>query len=237
MVDGGVVAGSSSMVLGASGAGKTLLGLQFLAAGVIRGERGLYVGSYEAPTRLIAKAEGIGLALGAAVASGDIEVQWEPPIDLILDRTGSRILDAVRHRRIRRLVIDGLNALEIGAAFPERLTTFVTALLNELRALDVTTVVTAETRPLFATHVDVPTNGVSPMIENVFMLRHVEVRSQLHRLISVLKLRDSAHDRSLHEFRITSNGLDVASTFESAEAILTGEARHTGERDSGRTRK
>ena len=61
----------------------------------------------------------------------------------------------------------------------------------------------------------------------VILLRYVELRSQLYRLMSVLKMRESVYDTSIREFRITDRGCEVAASFESAEAILTGHARIT----------
>jgi len=234
MLGGGLSAGSSTMVLGATGAGKTLLGLRFLMAGAERGEAGLYMGMYEAPARLIATGQAVGLDLRKHIDTRAVEIEWEPAIDIILDRTGARILESVRRRNVRRLVIDGLGAFQMAGAHAERLPTFMTALLNELRALNVTTIITAETTPLFAAEFDVPSQGVSQVLENLILLRLVEVQSQLRRLISILKLRNRAYDPAVREFHITSAGFNVAATVESAEAILTeSESRPRRSGDAG----
>jgi circadian clock protein KaiC len=65
----------------------------------------------------------------------------------------------------------------------------------------------------------------------------VELRSQLYRLISILKVRASDYDTAIREFRITNRGIEVETTFESADAILTGIARTTGARSARRRRK
>jgi KaiC/GvpD/RAD55 family RecA-like ATPase len=67
-----------------------------------------------------------------------------------------------------------------------------------------------------------PAIGLSTIAENLILLRYVEIRSQLRRLISVVKMWDSEFDSSLREFRITATGIELAATFESAEAILSG---------------
>jgi circadian clock protein KaiC len=67
-----------------------------------------------------------------------------------------------------------------------------------------------------------PTIGLSTIAENLILLRYVEIRSQLRRLISIVKMRDSDFDSSLREFRITGTGIELARTFDSAEAILSG---------------
>ena len=66
---------------------------------------------------------------------------------------------------------------------------------------------------------------LSAAIDNAVLLRYVELRSHLHRLLSIIKIRDSDYDTAIREFRISDRGLEVAATFESAEAVLTGAAR------------
>ena len=127
----------------------------------------------------------------------------------------------------KRLFLDGMMALEQTATYPERLSRALASLSNELRARDVTAVMSAETRMLFAPTVEVPVREISSVIENIILLRYVELRSKLYRLISIMKLRESAHDPAIREFRITDDGIIVASTFDSAEAILTGVGRPT----------
>ena len=66
---------------------------------------------------------------------------------------------------------------------------------------------------------------LATVVETVLLLRYTELRSQLYRLVSIMKMRESRYDTSIREFQITDHGIRVASSFESAEAILTGHAR------------
>ena len=72
-----------------------------------------------------------------------------------------------------------------------------------------------------------PVSGLGAMLDNIIVLRHVELRARLHRIVSVLKTRSGPSDPTLREFTIGkgTKGIDVSSTFESAEAILSGLAR------------
>ena len=234
MLGGGVPSGSSTLVLGATGTGKTLLGLSFLSEGLARGESVGYFGFYEAPLRLLAAAEGIGLPLRAHSDTGRLQMEWQAPVELLLDAWAHRLLAYVQARRPARIFIDGLNALQEGAIYPRRVGTFLTALLNELRARGVTTLLSAEMHPPVGPGVHVPIPGLSPLVENTIMLRFVELRSHLYRLVSVLKVRGSAHQSAMREFRIDANGLHVASTFDSAEAILSGSAHENLAQPRGR---
>ena len=226
MMGGGLPAGSTTLLLGATGTGKTLVGLSFLATGLRHGEPAVYAGFYEAPPRVIEEGQNIGFDLRRHVDSGLLQVDWQAPVEITLDVWGHRVLDLVRRTRAARLFLDGFNALQDAAAYPDRLPTFLTAFLNEVRALGVTTLMSAEVHPIVGPAVDVPVAGISPMVENTILLRYVEVHSHLSRLITVLKVRGSVHQTAMREFRITPAGLEVAATFDSAEAILTGSARH-----------
>jgi circadian clock protein KaiC len=222
MLCGGIPRGTATLVLGASGAGKTSLGLHFLSNSSGQ-EPGLLFGFYETPLRLRLKAAHIGIKLDGLIEQGNLEILWHPPTEDILDALGNRLLQVVRRRGIKRLVIDGLLGLqEIAADRPHRIGRFLTALANELRVLKVTTLYTAETRNLIGAVIEGPAIGLSTIAENLILLRYVEIRSQLRRLISVVKMRDSDFDPSLREFRITGTGIELADTFESAEAVLSG---------------
>jgi circadian clock protein KaiC len=222
MLGAGIPRGTTTLVLGASGSGKTSLGLHFLSQSSAQ-EPGLLFGFYEMPLRLRHKAAGLGIKLDGLIEQGHLEFLWHPPSEEILDALGNRLLEAVRRRRVKRLVIDGLLAFQdIAADRPHRIGRFLTALANELHVLNVTTVYTAETRNLIGGAIEGPTIGLSTIAENLILLRFVEMRSQLRRLISIVKMLDSDFDASLREFRITAAGIEIADTFASAEAILSG---------------
>ena len=222
MLSGGIPRGTATLVLGASGSGKTSLGLHFLSQSSAQ-EPGLFFGFYETPLRLRHKAAGLGIKLDGLIEQGHLEILWHPPTEDILDALGNRLLEAVRRRGVKRLVIDGLLGFqEIAADRPHRTGRFLTALANELRVLNVTTVYTAETRNLIGGVIEGPTIGRSTIAEKLILLRYVELKSQLRRLISIVKMRDSDFESSLREFRITATGIEIADTFDSAEAILSG---------------
>ena len=160
------------------------------------------------------------------IDSGVVEVLWQPPTDDLLDAYGERLLRAVHRRKVRRLFIDGLGAFERAAASePGRIGNFLTALMNEMRVLGVTTLYTLEVPDLIGPTIRTPIGDLSSLAENLLMLRFVELRSQLYRLVSILKVRDSQFDPSLHEYTTTSQGLAIDATSDSAERILTGYAR------------
>ena len=221
MVGGGVLAGTTTMLLGTSGAGKTTLGLHFLAR-CSEQEPGLLFGFYETPERLLMNAASLGLDLASLIERGHLEILWQPPVEQILDDLGQRLVEAVRRRGVRRLFVDGIGGYVEAADDPARLGSFFAALSNEFHRLGATALYTSETANLVGPTVEMPVSGISAVVENLLLLRFVELRARLYRLISVLKVRGSAFDPTLREFQITEGGIVLADTLEGAESILSG---------------
>lgn len=210
MLGGGVSSGTTTLVLGSPGAGKTLLGLHFLAEGARLGQRGLYFGFYEHPQAILAKAEQVGIPLRTMLAEQQVELMWQPPVEHLLDALADRLLAAVQRNGVQRLVIDGLIGFKLSIASATRLTRFFAALANELRALGVTTLATDEQRGLTAGELDLPFAHVSALWENMIVLRSVDSPvGASRRIVSVTKRRDGAHDASSFGFTISGNGIHV----------------------------
>jgi circadian clock protein KaiC len=255
MMKGGVSMGNSTMVMGAPGTGKTLLGLHFLYQGVREGQQGLYFGFSETPAQLRrrmthllhfpqAQAQHDGHAPVNSMQQGSndhsmkqsveellssdlLEMLWQPPTEDLIDVLAERLIATIQQRGVKRLFIDGLAGFQNTTASPERLAGFLSAIFSSLRSLDVTTIWAVELADLFSADIIMPdlVSKMAAQVENIMFLRHVELYSQLYRLISIMKMRQSGYDPSIREFRITDQGLDVDSTFKSAESILTGIAR------------
>jgi circadian clock protein KaiC len=224
MTGGGLPRHSTTMLVGPSGGGKTSIGLHFLAGSGAE-EPGLLFGLYETPAGVLSKARALGLPLEELVKAGHVELLWHPTTEGVLDEICLHLLEAVRRRRVRRLVLDGLGGLMKLAPHAERVGHIVSALVNEFRALGVTGLFTQETTELVGPTTSLPLSGlslhgVSSLTENVIVLRFVELRSQLHRIISVLKVRDHAISSGVRIFSIGSDGVEIDPDSASAEEIL-----------------
>jgi circadian clock protein KaiC len=222
MMGGGAPEGTTTIVLGSSGTGRTTLGLHFLAAGFAKREPGLYFGFFESPPRLLRKGDQLGLQLTSNAEKGLLEIVWQPAGELIIDALAERLLEVVSRRKIKRMVIDGLAGFEESTVRTERLGHFFKALTNELRGLGVTSVVTEELRELFASDIRMPVLASAGVVENIIVLRRLEAASELKRAIAVLKTRETPHDDKLRELAITDRGLEVREPFGSLESVLSG---------------
>ncbi len=225
----GLPAATMTALVGPSGAGKTTLGLHFLSACNVEAP-GLLFGCYEAPERLRLKAATMGFDLAAAEQRGDVTLQWYPTGEYILDELAHRLLDAVRQRGVRRLVIDGVSGFQQATLEPERIVRFWSALSHELRALGVTTLHTLGIPKLVGVDIRPPGSEISALAEAMIVLRYVELRSRLCRLVSLSKVREGAFDPTIREFSISDTGVVVGRPFEGVEAGPDQAARNGAER-------
>ena len=209
LIGGGLPTRSVTLLLGPSGAGKTSFGLSFLSASSAEAPA-LHFGFYETPERLLLKARSLGCPLDTLVATGVLEIIWRPLNENILDSLGHELLDAVRRRGVRRLVIDALGGFERATIHKERLVEFFATLANELRALDVTAIAAWEMRDLFGHDPHAPSPEISSILDNLLVLRSLRFQSRYKRVLSVLKMRDRAIEPAMHEVIFSDRGLRVS---------------------------
>ncbi|MGQ4272752.1 RAD55 family ATPase [Terrihabitans sp. B22-R8] len=223
LMGGGVPAASTTVVFGAPGIGKTTLGLHWAAEDAEAPS--LFFGFFESPERLLYKADRLGLNLRTKIERGKAEIIWQPATEHNFDELGERLLAAIDRLGASRVVIDGLGGFMASTASPDRISRYFAALSNELRARGVNTLYTTESRQVIAAPVELPIDNISSLVENLLFFRFVEIHSSIHRLVSVIKMRDSDFDSALREFRISGDGLSVMENRFSTEGLMTGIAR------------
>jgi circadian clock protein KaiC len=210
LLGGAVVAGSTTLVLGAGATGKTTLGLQFLAEGSRRGESCLLFGFFEEPEVLLERARTLPFPLVPPGQDPARLLVWQPPGTYDLDELAVRLLELVRASKVERLFIDSLLGLEPSADPPGRFAGFFLALSRELRNLGVTTLLSAE--PGGPRGCEGDRGAVPAICENVLLLRHLEEGGRMKRLLTVLKTREASHDAGLHPLSIDRRGLAILET-------------------------
>lgn len=221
MLEGGLVPGAATLLFGTPGSGKTILGLHFLAEGARRGERSHHFAFYDSPERVLAQARGVGLTLEPLLERGTLELSYRPPTETLLDKLGAQLLTLIREQGVRRIFLDGYDALRRLAFRRTRAPRFLSALVNECRQREVTLLCSVETKMAFGPEVMFPMRGISMLAENILFLRTVELGSELRRIIAILKIRQSGYDPAIRELLISKRGLKVGRAVV-GQQILTG---------------
>ncbi len=222
MLHGGLPEGSSTVILGPTGAGKTCVALEYIA-GSTPAEPGILLSFYETPAQLEARAKGIAPHLPQLIEEGAVAFLWQGPAEDLIDRVASNLIERVRATGARRVAIDGLLGFEDMTIQPERIVLFYRALTSQLRELGATTLCTAEVPELVGPVSRPPLSRLTPIAENLIMLRNVEENGSLERVISVMKVRDSTFDTKLRRFAIEPGGFKlVDAAHETEESTAPG---------------
>lgn len=223
-IGGGIPRGDSTLLVGPSGVGKTLLGLAFIAAGLEVGEGCLHVSFQETEAQVREKA----LAAGwdwSSVSDDRLRILQIPPVELDLNQVGSLIRAELERREVQRVVVDSLAELAFAARETERLPAYVWALGGFVRAAGGTTIFTNEIAALGRSS---GLAGLSFLFNNVFFLRYVEVESSLARGLSILKMRQSGHDKGLMRYTIDENGIAFGENLDEVSGMLGWSALSAG---------
>lgn len=220
---GGFPQGSTTLLVGAVGVGKTTMGLQFLSECTDK-EPGVMLSFYDGPEPLLLKARKLGLKFAKAATNRVVEVIWQPITEGQLDEICDRFLKRVRARKASRVFIDGIGGLSRIAGDPDRLARVLAALNIEFQIRGVTAVYTAESDLSAAIHGKpfdgLSLQGVSSVAHNIVLMRYVELRSELHRMISVLKVRSGHIDSALRLYTMGPAGIQIEEDSAGAARIL-----------------
>lgn len=237
LLGGGVVEGSSTVVVGGPGTGKSLLTEHFLSAGEHEGQHSLLVCSTENPQRLLARADAFGLPLRTAYEEGRLAIECYGPLGWDPDRCAARILLAIADERIRRLAIDGLEHLEQALEMSGRTHAYLTALCQHLQEQRVTAFFTCQVPEIAGLSTTAAPSVAAQVAANLIVLRLVEADGRMRRLLTVLKTRYSRHSPVVAEMLLEEGHLSVVAQPRIKEMERVGEfpygvprGQHEGEK-------
>jgi circadian clock protein KaiC len=206
MLDGGLWRGTTTLLAGPSGAGKTTIALQFAIEGARQGEPTLYMNFQENPTQLVRTIRALGTDLEEAQSRG-LELVYASPVELQIDSIIVDMFRRIQQRGVRRLVIDALGDLASAASDPQRLHDYMYALVQHFAVSTITTILNFETKGNAISGVGVQ-DAMSYLSDNVVLLT-VDGEERIRRKVRILKTRGSAHDPQVREVEITAAGLSI----------------------------
>jgi circadian clock protein KaiC len=222
MLGGGIPAGYSILIAGPSGSGKSVLASEFIAEGAHNGEPGI-IAVFEKRPNEYSQDGAAGRRFERLVRAGKVEILQPRPLDLSIDEMLYELIDAITRLKARRLVIDSLSGFELALAptfrqdFRESLYRMVTVLTG----MGITMAMTAEVEDSY-TDLRFSPHGTAFLTDAIIMQRYIVFKGRLQRIMSVVKVRGSDHDKDLRAFEITEEGIVMGDKLAGYEGLLTG---------------
>jgi circadian clock protein KaiC len=230
MLDGGAYRGSSVLISGTPGSGKTTLGVRFLEAGCERGERGMLFAFEESPSQIARNMRSVGIDVQRWVDAGMLRIVSARPAAYGLETHLARVYQALEEFTPASVVIDPLSALS-GEAF--QLKAMLSRLIDHCKARQTTALMTTLIHGEFDDRAGL---GISSVIDTWIDVGNLELDGERNRGINVLKSRGMAHSSQVREFQITSQGLYIRDVYAGELGVLMGSARRSQEaRDRAQT--
>jgi circadian clock protein KaiC len=210
LIGGGVFDGSTTMVVGVSGVGKTVLSTQILREGAMKQKkRGLLISLDEHPEQIIRNAQTLGLNLEEQVADGTIQILFESPQELDIDAHYARIVRLVEKHDMQRMVIDGMTSYSTAIGEVAVYRDFFHAIVAFSKQRLMTTFFNYENPEFLGISSYMPDFPVSSVVDNLIVMSLVEINNSLHRCMSVVKSRGSKHSFDTREFVIGQGGVSL----------------------------
>jgi circadian clock protein KaiC len=230
LLGGGVEAGTSTLLLGPSGSGKSLIAVQFLAAAVARGEKAaLYVFDEEIGL-LFQRTLAIGIDLEAMQQRGDLLIEQVDAAELSPGEFAQRVIGAVERDGISMVLIDSITGYQLAMPEEHSLVLHLHELLLSLNRRGATTVATLAQAGLVG---DMKSSvDITYIADTVVLLRYFEAIGEVRRAISVIKKRAGDHESAIRELQFSAHGLNIGSTLRDFEGVLRGSPRFIGRDDA-----
>ena len=208
MMGGGVWRGSTTLVVGPAGSGKTTFGLGYALAAASRGEPSLYVNFQENPTQLARTIAALGVDLEGARDRG-LHVLYASPVELLIDAVVVEVFRRIREDGVRHVVIDALGDLALAADSRERFHDYMYAMVQRFVTEGVTSVLTLEGHSGIERVRTQPEARFSTLSDVLIELDYAEGESPTGRTLRVVKARGTHHPLTARPMRIDAGGIAV----------------------------
>jgi circadian clock protein KaiC len=228
LLGGGLVRGTSSLITGAAGTGKSVLAFQFARSAVKRGERAAVYMFDERISTALVRAQGIWPDMEQSTFNERLTLRQIEPTEMSPGEFTTTVTRAVDDG-VSLIVIDSLNGFLQAMPNERMLAVHVHELLSVLASRGVTTIMTLVQRGVFGAPVDEAAE-VSYLADTVILLRYFEHAGAVRQAVSIVKKRTGPHERTIRECRVEAGGFRVGEPLTSFQGVLTGVPVYEGER-------
>ena len=228
LLGGGLDRGTTTLIMGPAGTGKSALAAQYAAAAAGRGENVLFLIFEESRETLYARTRALGIPLPEQVESGRIRLLPINPVEITPGEFTQIVREAVESHRARLLIVDSLNGY-LNALPGEKLVELqLHELFRYLRQLGVTVILTLAQHGLVGSTMQSPVD-LSYLADILVLLRYFEADGKIHKAISIPKKRSGRHESTIRELAMDTGGLRVSAPLTQFRGVLTGVPTYTGE--------
>ncbi len=221
LLGGGIEEGTSTLIVGGAGTGKSTLSAQFCAAAAQRGEKSIIFMFDESANTLYSRCEGLNVPMRQYAESGVINIRQIDPAELTPGELAALVQDAVEHDGVKIVVIDSLNGY-LNAMPEERfLIIQLHELLMYLAQHGVATILIGAHQGVIGSTMQTPVDA-SYLADAVVLLRYFEAKGEVRQAISVVKKRGGQHERTIREFSLGHGAIRVGEALRHFRGVLTG---------------
>ena len=227
LLGGGIEEGTSTLIVGAAGTGKSTLAAQFAVAAACRGQHAALFIFDESPDTLITRCQQLNVDLQTHLDAGIVSLQQVDPAELTPGELVHAIRTAVEEKDAKVIVIDSLNGYLNAMPAERHLTIQLHELLMYLGQKGVATILIGAHQGLIGSQMTTPVDATY-LADAVILLRYFENKGEVRQAISVMKKRGSKHERTLRDFRLDGGGITIGGPLREFRGVLTGVPIYVG---------
>jgi circadian clock protein KaiC len=227
LLGGGVERGSSALILGPAGTGKSLFAVNFAISAVKRGEKAALFIFDEELGLLFDRMRSLGIDLEGMRADGSLMIEQVDAAELSPGEFASRVRKCVSEKQIRTVVVDSLNGYQAAMPQEQFLVLHIHELLQYLNRQGASTFLTVAQHGLVG-DMKAPVD-VTYLADTVILLRYFEATGHVRRAVSVIKKRAGGHEKTIREYEIGAEGLSMGEPLHGFQGVLRGVPNFVGQ--------
>ena len=230
LLGGGPDRGTSTLLIGPAGSGKSTIAVQYAVAAAERGDHAAIFAFDESKSTLETRTKALGIDLNQGNGAGQVRIQQIDPAEMAPGEFAHLVRHSVEANHSRVIVIDSLNGYLNAMPDEHFLTAQLHELLTYLGRQGVTTFMVVAQHGMTSSHMQAPVDA-SYLADSVVLLRYFENEGHVKKAISVIKKRSGAHEESIRELRLGAHGIVLSEPLTQLRGILTGVPVDAGSRE------
>ena len=227
LTGGGIPRGTSTLIVGPAGCGKSTVSAVYSLANAEQGKKSSVLLFDENVETYLARCRGLGMQMDAAIEAGLVAIEHLDPAELTAGQIANRLVEQVETEGIDLVTIDTLNGYLLSASEEPNILLHLRELVSYLARRRVVTILTMTQHGILGSEMTTPLD-ISFVADNVLLLRFFEAHGSIRQCLAVIKKRTGHHERTIREITLSSGGVNVGAPLRDFAGVLTGSPQYTG---------